>query len=275
MHARIGVVGVALLATLAAVAPAGATGSGVAWTDDHGVGAAASDDDAAPGRGGTAGGSEVVCTYEPLATADAALAEEMAGLGVLAKGDGPGAWHRRSCRGPGGAWSAGTVWLPSGVDPQALARRARDRVRVPAPAVGTSPPVSEGALVNVPTWLWVDRSLWRPFSVTVTAGGVTVTATAVPQRVEWATGDGGHLTCAGPGTPYDPARPPEAQSTDCAWTYRRSSAGSAGDAFTVTATVVYTVSWVVVGAPGGGGLGELRRSSSVRLAVKEIQAVNR
>jgi hypothetical protein len=266
----------ALLAAVlgAVVAPAGADGTGDAWTDGRSVGASAADDDATSGRGGGGGGSAVTCTYERLGPDDARAADEMAGLGILAGGQGAGAWYRRNCRGPGGAWSAATVWVPA-ADPVALARRARDQVPVPAPAVGTSPPATEGALVNVPTWLWVDRSLWRPVSVTVTAGDVTVTATATPQRVEWSTGDGGGLTCAGPGTPYDPARPPAAQSSDCTWTYRRSSAGAPGGAYTVTATVVYAVSWSAVGAPGGGGLGELRRSASVRLAVKEIQAVNR
>ena len=89
-------------------------------------------------------------------------------------------------------------------------------------------------------------------------------------------GDGQSVTCAGPGTPYDPSQP-DAQPS-CAFTYQRSSAGQPGGAFIITVTESWQVGWaatgVPAGAPAGGALGAVTRTSQVAARVAESQAIN-
>ena len=87
-------------------------------------------------------------------------------------------------------------------------------------------------------------------------------------------GSGDTVTCTGPGTPYDTNRPSSEQHTDCSYTYRHSSAGQPGEHYVVTATVEWAATWTVTGAPGGGNLGIVRRSSSVSIRVAEAEALN-
>jgi hypothetical protein len=266
----------ALVVSLTA-APARADGTGDAWTDGAHIGAEA-------GSGGTAdaatrrrGGGAETCQWSRLDDEHAATADRMSDSGWgPERGDEPGAWYRRICWTGADGVSTGTIhWVTDRVGPAVLARRAADQVRIPDPGVGVNPSPEQGAVVNVETWLWVDRSAWSPVTAEAAAGDVVVTATASPRRVVWDMGNGDRVTCEGPGTPYDASRPSSEQSTDCSYTYRKSSARAEGGAYTVTATVVWEVSWTVTGAAGGGSLGTAPRSESIRLPVKEIQAVNR
>lgn len=103
---------------------------------------------------------------------------------------------------------------------------------------------------------------------------MTVTVQAEPVRVVWAMGDGGTVAC-GPGTPYDPSRTPDAQSSPCSYAYRHSSAALPGDRYPVTATAEWHATWTVAGGPtAGGDLGVVTRSSTTGLRVGEAQAVN-
>jgi len=78
----------------------------------------------------------------------------------------------------------------------------------------------------------------------------------------------------GPGTPFNPNVDYFSQTPDCGYIYRRSSAGYPGDAVTVTATLYYHATWSATGAPGGGDLGEISRTSApVSVQVNEIQTV--
>src|SRR3546814_11679817 len=82
------------------------------------------------------------------------------------------------------------------------------------------------------------------------------------------------VVCQGPGTPYDASRPASEQTTDCSYTYGRSSASEPDGAYLVTATVRWNVTWTIVGAPGGGDLGASPRSESAPIPVAERQALN-
>lgn len=274
-HLASGALCAVVLVSLVA-APAHADGTGDAWTDGKNVGADASTTRDDP-SGGTAIGStpRPACTWARLDPDHAAVADRLAQNGTgAAKGDGPGAWYRKICIDAGG--STGTVvWVPDRVDPRVLAEQASDRVPIPNVELGINPNPDQGAVVNVETWLWVNASVWTPVTAQASAGDVVVTATAAPRRVVWDMGNGDRVTCEGPGRPYDPSRPSAEQSTDCSYTYRKSSARAQGGAYTVTATVVWEVSWTVTGAVGGGSLGTAPRSQSIRLRVKEVQAVNR
>lgn len=274
MYARCRLVAAAAVASLVLVVggPASADGVADAWTDGNEVGA----DAGSGGTGGTSGGSAPpTCEWVRLDNDQVNNAGWLVDIGWgETRGAEPGAWYRRTCHHPDGSTTSRIVWVADSVDPAVLAQQAADRVPIPHTDVRLNPDAAHGAIVNFPTWLWIAPDAWHPVTAQASAGSVTVTATASPRQVVWEMGDGSRVVCDGPGTPYDLGRPEAEQSTDCSHTYRRSSARASGHVFTVTATLVWDVSWSVVGAPGGGSLGTARRSESVDLAVKEIQVVN-
>ncbi len=193
-------------------------------------------------------------------------------------GDAFVAGNENICRAPlsagGGPCPAEPAPPGVAVDPAVLAVQARGQLALPAPAIRLNPAPPRDQLVNMTTWMWVDPATWGTHSSQVGVPGVTVTASAKPERVIWDMGNGALVICSGPGVPYDTARAEAAQRSDCSYTYRRSSAGLAHGRYVVTATVEWSASWSVVGAPGGGTLPGLRRSASVAIRVAEVQAVN-
>jgi hypothetical protein len=132
----------------------------------------------------------------------------------------------------------------------------------------------------MPTWWWVEPGSWRVLRQRTTAGPVWAEVTATPVSSTWDPGDGSQpLVCAGPGTSYDRSRPESEQSTDCAYTYRRSSAGQPQTGpeendrfFTVTVTTTWQVTWTGSGG-NGGTLPPLTRTRSFPLAVAQRQTV--
>lgn len=225
------------------------------------------------GGGGSGGSGKVTCTYTPLNVGSDVTVYESDGTPIVPTGG--GSWYEKICVDAAGGrtFSAG-MFIPER-KPADLAAEAKRFLPLPAPRISTSPSTSEVQIVSFPTWLWIDPAAWRPLSSSVSVPGITVTATAVPERVVWDMGDGTRVTCGGPGTAYNPAIPDEQQSTDCSHVYRRTSARESGQAFRVTATIQWRATWTVAGAGGGGDLGIVpRRSAPVPLRVGEVQAVN-
>lgn len=201
-----------------------------------------------------------------------------------------GAWFFRQCS--DGSFTvlwvadADRVATAAAASPSQLALQAANYLPLPAPQVRHNPGLADGrpqTVVGVPTWFWVDTSTFSTLRQTTSAGGVSATVTAVPVATEWTTGSGDarSISCSGPGVPYDESMPASGQSTYCSTVYARSSAGqprsgpSPNDRFfTGTVTTVWRVSWVGTGG-ARGTLPDLRRTSQFRLAVAEIQAVNR
>lgn len=176
--------------------------------------------------------------------------------------------------GIGGGW----LWLPAPPDgyggtasPATLAQRALDSMRLDGPAIGMAPDASGTGLVGLPVWMWTEvrASTWGPTSATASIPGLSVTATARASKVEWDMGDGHTVTCTSPGTAYTKAAG-DAQSPTCGHVYRRSSAGQPGDAYPVTATTTWTVSW-----SGGGQSGVLTvtRTSRTSVRIGELQVL--
>jgi hypothetical protein len=205
----------------------------------------------------------------------------------------PGKWYLVECLGAAELNRDGLAWVPSGappatpvgappnpgVDPALVAQQAENSMRLPSPQIETNP--TTRAVVNLPTWLWLDQGAWTPESVSASVGTVTATATATPERVQWTMGDGGSVVCEGPGTPYQPSVPAQSQVTNCSYTYGRSSAGEpspTGDpndaGFPVTATITWGVTWTAQGVQAGGVLNPLTTSSSTSLPVEQIQSVS-
>ena len=194
-------------------------------------------------------------------------------------GQGPGAWYVWKCAGGGSADTLyrPPVWIPDGQQPGAaqlpspeeLAQMARRQLRLPSPTISANPAGDQ--LVNLPTWMWLSSG-WAPVSATASVPGVSVTATATPGSVTWSMGDGSTVVCRGAGTPYTAGTDPAAPSPDCGHVYRRSSAGQPGQAFGVTATVRWTVTWS--GAGQGGTFPEMTTTSTASFRVAESQALN-
>jgi hypothetical protein len=172
------------------------------------------------------------------------------------------------------------VWIPSGSaaappvlpSPAVLAQQAVSRLTLPSPQIDASPSTNADQLVGLPTWFWLDTAGWRPTTATAAVPGESVTATATPTSVTWKFGDGTTLDCQGPGTPYVAADLPDAPSPTCGHTYAISSAGQPGNAFTVTATVSWSVNWA-----GGGQAGivpALQNTATSVLRVADVQSLN-
>jgi hypothetical protein len=187
-----------------------------------------------------------------------------------------GAWYVYKCTGPGlrdGVYRP-PVWMPHGQpgaspSPAELAQQARSQLRLPAPKIKANPAGDQ--LVGLPTWLWLDRGSWGPVSATAAVPGVSVTAVATPTSVTWSMGDGGSVTCTGPGTPFPSGGDPKSASPVCGYTYHTSSAGRPGDAFPVTATVDWTVRWS--GAGQGGTFPNITTSETLPFRVAESEAI--
>jgi hypothetical protein len=190
-----------------------------------------------------------------------------------------GAWYVYRCTGEGerDALYRAPVWIPDGDVPGAgpvpspaqLAEQARAQLRLPQPTIVTSPPDTQ--LVGVPTWLWLDRAMWRPRSATASVPAVAVTATATPTTVSWSTGDGAAVTCAGPGTSFPTGTDPRSTSPDCGHTYQRSSAAMPAERFPMTITVSWRITWA-----GGGAAGtfpDMTTTAIAALRVAEAQAL--
>ncbi|MFK0111640.1 hypothetical protein [Streptomyces sp. NPDC091217] len=154
--------------------------------------------------------------------------------------------------------------------PAQLAEVARSQLRLRSPEIRANP--ADEQLVGLPTWLWLAHGEWESVSATASVPGVSVTAVARPESVVWTTGDGNSVTCKGPGTPYGSGAGAKNASPDCGYTYRASSAGQPGDAFAVSATVHWTVTWS--GAGQTGVFPDMTTTSNADFRVAESQALN-
>jgi len=172
-------------------------------------------------------------------------------------GQGPGAWYIYRCArgGERDALYRAPVWIPDAApgaapapDPEALAEQARNQLRLAGPTIAMSPVADQ--LVRLPTWLWLDPAGWNQVAATAAAGGVSVTAVARPVEVVWSLGDGGTVTCTGPGTPFPAGADPKSASPDCGYTYTHRSLDEPGGTFAVTATVRWDVTWTGAGQTG-------------------------
>lgn len=203
---------------------------------------------------------------------------------------GPGSWYSITCTTPAGGTTTINPWISSApaappaaaapaVNPYAIALQAENSLNLPPPTIEFNPP--SNAVVNLPTWLWIDPALWHPYVVSATVGAVTATATATPTSVGWNLGDGSSLTCEGPGSVYRTDLPSVAQQTSCSHTYQTTSLGQPSPdgnpndgAFPITATVNWQVAWTAQGAPGGGNLPPITTTAAANLRVEQVESVN-
>lgn len=176
------------------------------------------------------------------------------------------------CADPAGTGICNSPAVPV-ITPAQLAQQSWNSLELPLPDARTAPPRGAQGLVGLPEWVWVPRGQWRPLSKQATAGGVWAQVTATPKQMTITPGAGlPTVSCAGPGTAYDPNRPASVQQTDCSYTYRTSSATQPGGAYQVTVTVVWGGSWTGSGG-AGGTLPAISRSTTFALRVAEGQGL--
>ena len=171
---------------------------------------------------------------------------------------------------------------PPPPDPAVLAQQARGQLDLPQPTVTRSPGAnnSDPALGGAPytwvqlwTWVWTLPQSWAPKSVTVTAGGVSVTATGSPVWLVFDPGDGGDpVSCPGPGRPWtvrDGNDPPTRGG--CGYVYRHVTPRGP---LTSTVSIRWSVAWTS-NTGAGGTLPELVTQASSSFYVQQIQVVIR
>lgn len=240
------------------------------------------------GSPGAPAASGVACTWQAI-SAEIALAEMtghipgsipassgMGGVSLVEYGPpGPNdTWYLVLCGANSGFVAEVAPGGGGGPTPAQVGQLAVSQLNLIGPSVSMAPPTSQGAVVNLKSWLWVAPSSWHPITATATVGGIAATATATPDYVIWKMGDGQQVTCDGPGTPYNPSIPDQQQSTTCGYTYQQTSASEPGQEYAVTTTVYWHVTWTSVGVPGGGDLGVIPgRSTTTPLVVDEIGSV--
>jgi hypothetical protein len=137
------------------------------------------------------------------------------------------------------------------------------------PAIGMTVEGGELGLVGVPVWLWtqVTPTTWGPNTATAAVPGLAVTATAQAIQIVWDMGDGARFACTNPGTPYIAG---EVHSPTCEHTYTWPSIAQPGEAYTVTGTTTWSVSW-----SGGGTSGTLTvtRTAQTSVRIGELQVL--
>lgn len=242
--------------------PAGADTRGAASTDESGAEAEASTTVSQAGSGSTA---REDCTYELMSLDEDTAVYDLDGN--LIPTDGTGHWYQKIC----GTTFIGAFYI-SPTNPLDLLAEARGRIDLPLPRPELSPDGEQ--VVNLTTWMWMAPDELETQQATAAVPGVAVTVTAVPEAAYWTMGDGSIVTCAGPGTPFDPSRPSASQHTGCSHRYQHSSVNQPGQAFAASVTTRWRLSWTVVGAGGGGDLGSIDRTTSFSIPVAEVQTVN-
>ncbi len=176
-------------------------------------------------------------------------------------------------------FSTGLMWLSGPPDaaqisPETAARIVVRQMDLRAADIGIVPEDKPGRIgaVGAPVYMWTARgpATFGPQTLTNSAGGVTITATAKVDRIVWSMGDGRSVTCRTAGTVYED-RFGFNMSPDCGHRYTRTSAGKPGNTYPITATSFWLVNWT--GPGGSSGQIPVTLSSSTAIVVGELQGL--
>ncbi|MER0240737.1 hypothetical protein AAHZ94_01575 [Streptomyces sp. HSW2009] len=174
-----------------------------------------------------------------------------------------------------------TPSVPLAVSAKILAEYAYDELPVPDTDITMNP--SGKQTVNLDTWVWLDKSRFKPISVTASLPGTglsaTTTAKPVALTIEPGTADAklhpasGECRIAGDGSigaAYSDDR--KNQSPPCGVTYLRST--NQTGPHPLKATLTWEISWTSSSGEGGtlptGTFG-----STTNVTVGEVQSINR
>lgn len=169
---------------------------------------------------------------------------------------------------------------PEAVTPEILAHLAYAEIRVPDTEVTLAP--AETTKVNLPTWAWLDKTEFKPVSVTASVPVLDIQATATAEpislKIDPGTKDAETYPASGVcpikgdkiGEPY--AKGKSKQTPPCGVKYLRSS----GDgSYPLKATVTWKISWTGTGVNEPQKLPDGEFGADQDVVVEEIQAINR
>jgi hypothetical protein len=180
-------------------------------------------------------------------------------------------------------------WVPNGskprypesISPKILAGYAYSEVKIPGTTVSLNPNGKQ--TVNLPTWVWLDKTKFKPVKVTASLPGTglwaTTTAKPVGLHIEPGTKDADVSPASGDcpigddgriGSPY--VKGSGKKSPPCGVTYLRSTENTGPHQ--LKATLTWQISWKGSGGTGGN-LPNGTFDSAVEINVQETQAVNR
>lgn len=172
--------------------------------------------------------------------------------------------HQNRCLDIGGSNDDCRIWRreppPTAPNPEELARRATEQMVLKAPDIGMAPPDGTKGLVGMDIWLWNNKNdhTWGPIEKSVSAGAVTVTATANVTSIDWDLGNGDSISCDA-GKPYAQGEEPT-----CSYVYEQ-----ANDNYDITATSHWVVEWT--SNVGIEGQIELDLESNANIAITEAK----
>ena len=142
---------------------------------------------------------------------------------------------------------SGYYWIPDNrTSIAATSAHSRLSKVVNMLATRTAPPMDK-MVVNVGTWFWVPRAVWKPVSVTayipLEVGVISVTATMTPSILSYSPGDGhSPVSCVGPGEPWRDALGDTAHSS-CMYTYRSASHTQQSRVYNNRMAITWKVTW--------------------------------
>jgi hypothetical protein len=238
---------------------------------------------ASAGAGPCFGGSDVdeVCSHvsQPGATPTQGsrdTAPDPCTYTYLRDDPGGGTWYQRTCvsqTADGQVGFGGPVLLFDAPRPEVVARNALAKIRLVGAQIGIAPDPAGAGLVGLPVWLWtaVTPNTWGPLTAEETNNGLTARIRAQAVQIAWNMGDGHVVTCANPGTPYDPSYGGNPSPT-CGHTYSTSSHNQPGGRYTITANTTWRVEWT---AGASSGVFVVVRTSQTTVRIDELQVVVR
>lgn len=146
---------------------------------------------------------------------------------------------------------------PPGVNqltPDQAAKRFIDTFRLEGVDFTSTVAVKDSGAVNLPVWLWVPEANqkelnWGPYKRSKSLGGVNITAVAKVVSVVYTMGDGGRVTCNGPGAAWEKGSG-KTSSPSCGYRYQKMSPGDGSKPYEIGARATWEVSWT-----GGGQSG--------------------
>ena len=177
--------------------------------------------------------------------------------------------YRRVCADRAQTFELG--WFDDSPALRDLVLQARTALVLPVPAAEFSPPgATVRTLVGIDTWFWVPATQWVPEEESVSAGAVTVTATANPLALRFDPGDGAPpVECIGPGAPWE-----QGGESQCSYTYQWVSTHHESGAWPASVELDWEVTWTSnVGQ--AGVLEPFTMVSAAPMTVAEAQAVLR
>ena len=183
--------------------------------------------------------------------------------------------YQRSCNGPDGG-DSWYQWVRDTTSQRVVDRAgATATEKVTQLLFRTAPPAGMN-VVNVGTWFWVPKAVWKPVSATAHVvlpyGVFSVTVTATPSRLRFDPGDGSDAVwCRGPGRPWTTRLGDRARS-DCMHTYRHSSDNRPRGRYAAHTAVEWTVK-VTSNFGLSFPLPPLRTGLPTPVTVRELQAV--